>query len=45
MTYADRATYDGDWIQNINQGFGVDRWHGGIKIYDGLWKNYKEHGI
>lgn len=42
-TYADGATYDGDWKDGMRHGHGLCIWQNGSK-YDGEWKDDKRHG-
>ncbi|XP_032896455.1 radial spoke head 10 homolog B-like isoform X1 [Amblyraja radiata] len=35
--------YQGDWVNNVREGWGVRRYKSG-NVYDGEWKNFTRHG-
>lgn len=37
------AIYDGEWVGNDRDGYGIQRWPDGAR-YEGEWKNNKAHG-
>ena len=37
------ARYNGQWLNNMRHGFGVQVWPDGAR-YEGFWKNNKAHG-
>ena len=39
----DGALYDGEWRENIQNGYGIFRWADG-SIYEGSWRDGKRHG-
>ena len=45
MTWKDGRTYTGEFKCDMLHGRGVMRWPGGIKLYDGEWKNGIQHGL
>ena len=36
--------YDGDWVDNVRQGFGTRRYPSG-NIYEGMWYKNQRHGV
>ena len=36
--------YDGNWVDNIRQGFGTQRYPSG-NIYEGMWYKNRRHGL
>ena len=36
--------YDGDWVDNIRQGFGTRRYPSG-NVYEGMWYKNRRHGL
>ena len=36
--------YDGDWVDNIRQGFGTRRYSSG-NTYEGMWYKNRRHGL
>lgn len=42
FTYADGKTYEGDYLHNKKNGYGVYKWEG--KVYEGPWVDGKMHG-
>jgi len=36
--------YDGDWLDNVRQGFGVRRYASG-NVYEGMWYKNRRHGL
>ena len=36
--------YDGEWVSNIRQGYGVRRYPSG-NIYEGMWYKNRRHGL
>ena len=42
-TFEDGSVYDGEWIGENKDGYGIQTWPSGAK-YEGEWKNNKIHG-
>jgi len=40
----DVSYYDGEWVDNIRQGFGTRRYPSG-NIYEGMWYKNRRHGL
>lgn len=36
--------YDGDWVDNVRQGFGTRRYPSG-NVYEGMWYRNRRHGL
>ena len=36
--------YDGDWLDNVRQGYGVRR-YASSNVYDGMWYKNRRHGL
>lgn len=44
MEWPDNKVYEGDYLDDKKQGFGVFIWPDG-RYYEGEWKNGKQHGV
>lgn len=42
-TFSSGAVYEGEWVGNVRDGYGVQTWPDGAR-YEGEWKNNKAHG-
>jgi len=43
FTWPDGRCYEGDYVDDKKQGYGVFKWPDG-RVYEGAWFNGKQHG-
>lgn len=43
FTFSSGATYDGEWLGNMRDGYGIQEWPDGAK-YEGEWRDNKATG-